>query len=86
MVSSIGPDSFSNLKLITRRAKPTGRILGRGAFGEVEEIIVGQKTVAGKRLRLLVTDDGSMKRFSIELTILAKLRHPNIVAFEVCVM
>ena len=43
---------------------------------------VGQKIVAGKRFRLSVTDDGSMRRFSAELTILAQLRHPNIVAFE----
>ena len=77
---------FDNLKYFTRKAKPTKTILGRGAFGEVEEMIVGQKTVAGKKLRLSVTDDGSKKRFSAELTLLAKLRHPNIVAFEVYVM
>ena len=43
---------------------------------------VGQKIVAGKRFRLSVTDDGSMRRFSAELTILAQLHHPNTVAFE----
>ena len=43
---------------------------------------VGQKTVAGKRFRLSVTDDGSRRRFSAEIAILSKLRHPNIVAFE----
>ena len=57
-------------------------ILGRGAFGEVEEMKLGQKIVAGKRFRLSITDDGSMRKFSAELTILAQLCHPNIVSFE----
>ena len=43
---------------------------------------VGQKIVAGKRYRLSVNDDGSLKRLSAELHTLAHLRHPNIVAFE----
>ena len=77
-----GTDVSNNLKPLTKNAKPTGRILGRGAFGEVEEMEVDQKIVAGKRFRLSVTDDGSMRKFSAELTILAQLRHPNTVAFE----
>ena len=78
-----GPDLFSNLKPFTKDAKPTGRILGRGAFGEVEEMKVGQKTVAGRRFRISVTDDSFMRKFSAERTILAQLRHhPDIVAIE----
>ena len=79
---SPGTDAFNKLKPITKNGKPTGRILGKGAYGEVEEIMVGQKIVAGKRFRLSVTDDGSMRKFSAELTILAQLHHPNIVPFE----
>ena len=43
---------------------------------------VGQKIVAGKRYRLSVDDDDSLKRFSAELNTLAYLCHPNIVEFE----
>ena len=77
-----GTDVSNNLKPFTKNVKPTGRILGRGAFGEVEEMEVDQKIVAGKRFRLSVTDDGSMGKFSAELIILSQLHHPNIVAFE----
>jgi len=56
--------------------------LERGAFGEVEEMKVGSKTVAGKRFHLSLTDDGSMKRLAVEFTTLARLHHPNIIAFE----
>ena len=76
-----GADIFSNLKPFTKEAKPTGRILGRGAFSEVEETKVGQKTVAGKKFRLSVVDDSSMRKFSAEILILAQLHHSNIVAF-----
>jgi len=40
---------FIDLKPFTTNAKPTGRILGKGSYGEVEEMRVGQKVVAGKK-------------------------------------
>ena len=43
---------------------------------------VGQKVVAGKKFRLSINDDGTIRKFSTELLTLAQLRHPNIVAFE----
>jgi len=48
----------------------------------VEEMRVGQKVVAGKKFRLSINDDGTIRKFSTELLTLAQLRHPNIVAFE----
>jgi len=65
-----------------KSAQPTGRLLGRGAFGEVEEMRMGQKIVAGKKFRLTVNDDVSRKKFTIELNMLLQLHHPNIVKFE----
>jgi len=43
---------------------------------------VGQKLVAGKKFRLSVNDDGTMRKFYTELLTLTQLHHPNIVAFE----
>ena len=65
-----------------KSAQPTGRVLGRGAFGEVEEMRMGQKIVAGKKFRLMVNDDVSRKKFTTELNMLSQLHHPNIVKFE----
>ena len=73
---------FIDLKPFTTNAKPTGRVLGKGSYGEVEEMRVGQKVVAGKKFRLSINDDGTIRKFSTELLTLAQLRHPNIVAFE----
>ena len=56
--------------------------MGKGSYGEVEEVRVGQKVMAGKKFRLSVNDDGTMRKFSTELLTLAQLHHPNIVAFE----
>ena len=73
---------FNDLKPFTNNAKPTGRVLGKGSYGEVEEMRVGQKVVAGKKFRLSVNDDGTTRKFTAELLTLAQLHHPNIVAFE----
>jgi len=82
-VSTItGGSTFNDVKPFTTNAKLTGRVLGKGSYGEVEEMRVGQKVVAGKKFRLSINDDGTMRKFSIELLTLAQLRHPNIVAFE----
>ena len=71
-----------DLKPFANNAKPTGRLLGKGSYGEVEEMRLGQKVVAGKKFRLSINDDGTMRKFSTELLTLAQLRHPNIVALE----
>ena len=74
--------AFTSPEAITKSAQPTGRVLGRGAFGEVEEIRVGQKIVAGKKFRLTLNDDVAVKKFRAELDLLSQLHHPNIVAFK----
>ena len=77
-----GGGMFMDLKPFANNAKPTGRLLGKGSYGEVEEMRLGQKVVAGKKFRLSINDDGTMKKFSAELLTLAQLHHPNIVTFE----
>ena len=72
----------NDLKPFTNNAKPTGRVLEKGSYGEVEEMRVGRKVVAGKKFRLSVNDDGTTRKFTAELLTLAQLHHPNVVAFE----
>ena len=62
--------AFTSPKAITKSAQPTGRVLGRGAFGEVEEIKVGQKIVAGKKFRVTLNDDVAMTKLTAELDLL----------------
>lgn len=65
----------------------TGKLLGTGAFGTVEEVKVGGTIYAGKKLHGALLDpegDGWQRvteRFISECKLMSKVRHPNIVQF-----
>ena len=68
-------------------ARKTGKMLGSGAFGIVEELTVGGTICAGKMLHSILLDklnegaDRIMERFVSECRLMSKVRHPNIVQF-----
>ena len=68
-------------------ARKTGKRLGSGAFGIVEELAVGGTICAGKMLHTVLIDeqnDGAdriVERFVSECRLMSKVRHPNIVQF-----
>ena len=64
----------------------TGRVLGKGAYGQVVEMRLHGVTVAAKKMHdLLLTSNGHIpvleKRFEDECIRLSSIRHPNIVQF-----
>ena len=65
----------------------TGKKLGSGAFGIVEELTVGGTICAGKKLHSTLLDahnegiDRMITRFICECKLMSKVRHPNIVQF-----
>ena len=65
----------------------TGKRLGSGAFGVVEELTVGGTHYAGKTLHSTLLDthnegiDRVIKRFISECKLISQVRHPNIVQF-----
>ena len=69
------------LKRYTRKATPTGVVLGSGTFGSVIELTSAGETVAGKIFRMTPTVDLQAidDRISAELIMMAQLHHPNIV-------
>ena len=68
-------------------ARKTGKRLGSGAFGIVEELNIGGTVCAGKMLHKLLLDeqnegaDKITERFVSECALMSKVRHPNIVQF-----
>ena len=66
---------------------PTGRNLGKGAFGSVEELSVNGLICAGKKMFEVLIDlnnqgaDQMRKKYYDECQLLSSLRHPNIVQF-----
>lgn len=67
--------------------KKTGKRLGFGAFGVVEEVTLGGTLYAGKQLHSTLLDSRNegihriIERFISECKLMSKLRHPNIVQF-----
>ena len=65
----------------------TGRTLGKGSYGTVEELEMTGLVCAGKKIFDILLDpdnDGSertVERFFNECSLLSKLRHPHIVQF-----
>ncbi len=65
-------------------ARPTGRRIGGGAYGTVEELDVDGLLCAGKKLHEVLVEQGKPGgpgMFSEECSLLSNLRHPNIVQF-----
>ena len=74
-------------QFVMKGAKSTGRELGRGAYGCVEEVRVYGVTCAGKRIYETLIDpqnegaDRTLQKYSEECRLLSSLNHPNIVQF-----
>ncbi len=69
-------------------ARPTGRTIGRGSYGTVEELDVDGLLCAGKKLHGVLVERGSygtpniiLRKFVEECSLLSDLRHPHIVQF-----
>ena len=76
-------------EFLLKDVQKTGKRLGSGTFGNVEELIVGGTVCVGKRfhMALLEVDKGDVpvasviERFAFGCKLLSKLQHPNIVQF-----
>ncbi len=68
-------------------ARPTGRRIGGGAYGTVEELDVDGLLCAGKKLHEVLVERANpatpniVGKFVEECSLLSNLRHPNIVQF-----
>ena len=67
--------------------KRTGKQLGVGSYGAVEELRVGGAVCAGKKLHEALLDPRDegvkcmLERFASECQLMANLRHPHVVQF-----
>ena len=82
---SFAPDQLQEYMLDT--VVPTGRMVGRGSYGYVEEVEVSSAICAAKKVhRVLISnnDEGVevfRRKFYSECRIMSKLRHPHVVQF-----
>lgn len=73
--------------LLLQDVKRTGKQLGKGSYGAVEELRVGGAVCAGKKLHEDLIDPGNegvrcmLERFASECQLMAQLRHPHVVQF-----
>ena len=72
---------MAHLKPYTRKATPTGKVLGSGTYGSVIELTSARETVAGKVFRMSssVNLQAIASRVCGELIMMAQLHHPNII-------
>ena len=72
---------MAQLKPYTRKATPTGKVLGSGTYGSVIELTSAKETVAGKVFRMSssVNLQAIANRVCGELITMVRLHHPNIV-------
>ena len=74
-------------EFIVEDVQKTGKRLGSGAFGVVEEVTFGGTLYAGKKLHAFLLDeqndgiDRMIGRFISECKLMSRIRHPNIVQF-----
>ena len=73
-----------DLKSIVKKAEPTGRQLGAGAYGCVEQVKIEGETCAAKRFRveICINPNEFYRKFFAEFRILSSLSHPNIVQYH----
>ena len=74
----------TQLKPYTRKATPTGAVLGSGTYGSVIELTSAGETVAGKVFRMSSTVwlQEIANRVCGELIMMTQLHHPNIVQYK----
>lgn len=74
-------------QFVLHNVEKTGRNLGRGAFGDVEELSIAGTRYAGKLLHTAFLNPQNLgintilNKFVMECRLLADVRHPNIVQF-----
>ncbi|XP_064388831.1 probable serine/threonine-protein kinase DDB_G0271682 [Halichondria panicea] len=75
-------------QFIVATVELTGRVLGTGAYGSVEEVEIPGATVAAKKLHEQLVNLGSLQQvekwvtdFVEECKLMSQLRHPHIVQF-----
>ncbi len=74
-------------RFLLGNARPTGRRIGSGSYGTVDELQVEGLLCAGKKLHdILVQKEymgrlDTVEKFVDECTLLSDLRHPNIIQF-----
>ena len=71
----------AQLKPYTRKATPTGKVLGVGTYGSVIELTSARETVAGKVFKMSSTAQVLPVALRVcgELSTMMRLDHPNIV-------
>ena len=68
-------------------ARPTGRLLGVGSYGRVEELEVGGVVCAGKKIHESLIEQGNLgadniaSKYEVECQLMSDLRHPHLVQF-----
>ena len=72
---------MAQLKPYTRKARPTGTVLGSGTYGSVIELTSARETVAGKVFKTLSGAHVQivLKRLCGEMILMMQVHHPNIV-------
>ena len=72
------------MKSLVKKAEPTGRQLGAGAYGSVEQVNIEGALYAAKRFRVEIckSPNESHEKFFAELRILCSIHHPNIVQYH----
>ena len=72
---------MEQLKPYTRRAKPTGTVLGSGTYGKVIELISAREIVAGKIFNYsnAALQQGKVNEICGEVIMMLQLQHTNIV-------
>ena len=73
---------------VVPNVRPTGRKLGRGAYGSVEEVEIPGSVCAAKKIHTEFLNIGNredigyiVSKFASECRLMSKLRHPHIVQF-----
>ena len=61
--------------------RETGRVIGTGAYGSVEEVEIPGAVCAAKRIHTALHDRRSESQFVKECQLMSALRHPHIVQF-----
>ena len=72
------------LKSLVKKAEPTGRQLGTGAYGSVEQVNIEGEMYAAKKLtmKICMNPNEFYRKFFSEFCILSSLCHPNIVQYQ----
>ena len=74
-------------RFLIANARPTGRQLGAGSYGSVEELEVSGVACAGKKIHEILIEQGNIdtdnivSRYVDECQLMSDLRHPHLVQF-----